>query len=128
MGWWREAQTGAAREFGRRHYRFFAGLAMLRSSWRLLVVLLVVGVITAGVWALRRAATSTPAVPDLGTAWVQPALVIAGVVLVLLLGALIWRRWGVILRMYWPLGDAAAVALVAVLMLSGAAAAWVWLP
>ncbi|MGI5186479.1 hypothetical protein ACQEVZ_60635 [Dactylosporangium sp. CA-152071] len=140
MGWWREASRGAAHEFGRRHYRLFAGAALLRSTWRVLLVAVVLIAVVAGGWVLlHRGATGSSVAAsaglpdgtdliDLTAAWVKPTLVVAGVVLVLIVTRLVWRRWGVILRMYWPLGDAAAVALYAGLLLGGAAAAWVLLP
>lgn len=120
MGWWSEANRGAAREFGRRHMGLFATIAVLRWLAPVLAVvtaLALVGGLGGGVWALGSGAVTTD------MAWVKPALT-AGVVLgVLALLGLAWRRWGLYLRLY----GAAPVIVALVLLALAGAVTWAWL-
>ncbi len=111
---WAQARIGAAREFGRRHYKWFAGLAIARRLAPALVVLVVIAAVAASGWAVvhsHLAASSAHA----AASWARPLLTVAVTVLVavLLVGA--WRRWGLVLGMYWPTGPGAAPAAAAVL-------------
>jgi hypothetical protein len=117
MGWWSEANRGAAREFGRRHAGLFATFAVLRSTLPALLVLAVIGGLAGGVWALGSGALTTD------TAWVKPALTLAVVLGVLAGLGLAWRRWGLFLRLY---GATPVIVALVVLALAGAGT-WFWL-
>jgi len=119
MGWWSEANRGAAREFGRRHAGLFATLAVLRWMAPALAVLVVLGGLGGGVWALGSGAVSV----DVDTAWVKPALTAAVVLAVMALLALAWRRWGLYLRLYGATPVLGALVLLAVV----GAGTWFWL-
>jgi hypothetical protein len=132
-GWWSEASTGAAREFGARHYRAFAAVAILRRIGPALggvlaaAALLVAGRLAWQRWAqpATHAAQSTSA-PDLAPL-ALPAALVVGLVVLGALAALAVRRWGTYLRMYWPVEHAAVWLWCLVMLAGGGAAAAVWL-
>ena len=122
MGWWSEANRGAAREFGRRHAGLFATLAVLRWMAPVLAVvavLAVVGGLGAGVWTLGTGAAPV----NMDAAWLRPALTAAVVLAVVVLLALAWRRWGLYLRLY---GATPVIGALVVLAAVGAGT-WFWL-
>src|SRR3954470_8318881 len=91
-GWWQEARTGAAREFGRRHYRLFAAAAITRRLLPTFGVLVVAGAAAVGIWVLVH--SHGHVVVSTATSWVRPALAAAAAALVAAALIAVWRRWG----------------------------------
>lgn len=108
MGEWHEmARRGAAREFGRRHWRWFAAAEISRRVVPNLMILAAV-VMAVGL-AVRY------------SAWILPRLLLLAVASAALGVALwVWRRWRRLIRagFYWPAG------VTACLLLAGGGLVW----
>lgn len=110
MGFWDEATNQAGREFGARHWRWFAGARAARKVAPALSLLLIVGSVGAGLYLAYRwispdwsaIGRSSADVALSGTWWVLGALIAAAVVTAVIAAVVkLWREYGWRLRLRW---------------------------
>lgn len=128
MSWWAIADSAAAAEFGRRHYRKFAAVRVVRAvgPWLAGAVVLVGAAFAVVHWGVPALASASEA----GVRWsvnLVPAAIIAGVLLAAVLaGVLAWRRWGWLLEIRGVSGRLVSAAGIVLIALAGLSTVALW--
>lgn len=111
MSWFGTARKGAANEFGRRMWRWFAAFEVVRKVGPVLLLLAVLGM---AVWTALR-----------WSAWWLPRLgMLATVAAALGLALWVWQKWRWSVRMGF---HRPALALASLVVIAGAGGAVYWL-